>query len=353
MIPTVMSDVLHLTPCHCKGGAHTLELDLHITNRCNLKCKHCIYDSNNLLMEDMTLSKIESLTDDFKKLGVSEIHLTGGEPLLNHQIFEIVKYLSEKQFTVRMQSNGMLVTEQNVRKLKDCGLKSILISIDGLEGNHNWLRENKNSYKQAISAIKHCKNVGLYCRANTVLHKKNVEDIFGILKETMRLGVDQHSFFYLTPGGRGKDLKDYVLTLEEWKNATENIISSCEKLNCRNKVKFQHLIVGKEDINECRILDRDNCLLLSDGNVYPCVFFVNSNYSLGNIKNESLCNIWSSEKNWNIYKFKPVNKDCACTQCKGGCRGLSYLLNKDPNSCDPRCQYKMNLLPGCIRKYVN
>lgn len=83
-----------------------------------------------------------------------------------------------------------------------------------------------------------------------------------------------------------------------------------------------------------------NCLLLSDGNVYPCVVFVNSNYSLGNIKNESLCNIWSSEKNWNIYKFKSVNKDCGCTQCNGGCRGLSYLLNKDPNFCDPRVSIK-------------
>lgn len=329
-----------------------MELDLHVTNKCNLKCRHCIYDSNGYEMDDLSCAAVENIIPDLKKLGVKEVHLTGGEPLANPELFDIIKLLSEKNFVVRMQSNGMLITESNVKRLKKAGLKSILISIDGLEKNHNWLRDNPNSYKKSIEAIKICKNFELYCRANTVLHKKNLDDIFGILQVTMDLGVDQHSFFYLTPGGRGKNLKEYTLTLKEWNDAENAILRACDILNCKHKVKFQNLIVNNDEINECRILDRDNCLLLSDGNVYPCVFFVNSPYSLGNIKKDSLLNIWNNDANWQKYRVIS-NKNCGSKKCDGGCKGLSFLINGNMTSCDPRCQHNVNLIPGCIRKYVS
>jgi radical SAM protein with 4Fe4S-binding SPASM domain len=303
-------------------------------------------------MDDMSCDTVKKIIPDLRKLGVDEVHLTGGEPLVNSELFNIIELLSKENFVVRMQSNGMLATEINVKKLKGVGLKSILISVDGLEENHNWLRNNPNSYKKAIEAIKNCKKVGLYCRANTVLHKKNLNDIFGTLKTTMDLSADQHSFFYLTPGGRGKDLKNHTLTLKEWQNAEKTIMVACDILNCKRKVKFQSLIVNSEEINECRILDRDNCLLLSDGNVYPCVFFANSQYSLGNIKNDSLLNIWNSDDNWQKYRTSS-NKSCSSSKCDGGCKGLSFLLNGSMSLCDPRCQHKINLIPGCIRKYVS
>lgn len=302
-------------------------------------------------MGHMSYNMVKNLIPDLHRLKVEEIHLTGGEPLLNPEVFDIIKLLSDENFTVRMQSNGILVTNGSVKKLIAAGLQSILISLDGLEKNHNWLRNSSVSYRKSIEAIKICKQEGLFCRANTVLHKRNLNDIMGILKVTMSLKVEQHSFFYLTPGGRGRNLIKYVLSLKEWNDIENAILAACDKLKCKHKVKFQNLIVHNQEINKCRIWDRDNCLLMSNGDVYPCVFFVNSSYNLGNIEKYSLFDIWEGTENWKKYNTI-FPKSCNSDNCNGGCKGFAFLLNKNITSCDPRCQRDINLIPGCIRQYV-
>lgn len=314
---------------------------------------HCIYESNEIEMEDMTPKMLKKLIPDFHQLGITEVHLTGGEPLLNPWIAEIIEILSLNGLEVRLQTNGIKINESTIDSLMSKGLKSILISLDGLESNHNFLRNNENSYNAAIHAIKVCVKSGIYTRVNTVLHKKNINDIEGLLKVTKDLGVDQHSFFYLTPGGRGKNIKNLMLSLREWNDIEAKIKSIGKQMGCFDKIKFQNLIIDiKHEVNKCRISARDNCLILADGNVYPCVFFINSPYKLGNIREKSLYDIWNNEDVWNNYNLVR-NKRCQNSNCEGGCKGLTYLITGSFQGCDPRCQYKEDLVPGCIRRYVN
>ena len=100
-----------------------MEVDLHVTNRCNLKCKHCVYTSGEWSMPDMTLDSVQKLIPSFKKLGVEEVHITGGEPLVNKQFFEIAKCLHENGFSTRVQTNGILITPQIAKKLKESGIE--------------------------------------------------------------------------------------------------------------------------------------------------------------------------------------------------------------------------------------
>ena len=89
-----------------------MEVDLHVTNRCNLKCKHCVYTSGEWEMPDMTLDTVKNLIPSFKKLGVKEVHITGGEPLVNREFFDIAKCLHENGFGTRVQTNGILITPE-------------------------------------------------------------------------------------------------------------------------------------------------------------------------------------------------------------------------------------------------
>lgn len=328
-----------------------MELDLHVTNRCNLLCKHCIYEANDRVMDDIDIGFIEKILPDIKQMEVKEVHLTGGEPLVNPHIFDVIELLKKRGFIVRLQTNGSLMTTSTIDVLKKLQIDSVMISVDGLEDTHNFLRSNASSFEAAINAITLCSEAGIYTRANTVLHKKNIVDVIELIVLLNKLGVNQHSFFYLSPGGRGIALKDIMLSLQEWKEVVNVINQTAIKNGCLEKIKVQNLLVDADkDFNECRINAKDNCLILSNGDVYPCVFFINSEYCLGNIFETELLYIWNDDVLWKKYN-QAVHQYCN-NNCMGGCMGMTYLLKGEIHGCDPRCNKEKKLIPGCIRRYV-
>lgn len=328
-----------------------MELDLHVTNNCNLLCRHCIYESNEKIMPDISIHTVKEIIPSIIALGIDEVHLTGGEPLLHPHIFELIDIINDAGLAVRFQTNGYAVDEDIAKKLLNHNVKSVLVSIDGTEFIHNRFRGNPNSYRFAVNAIEIFIKLGIQVRVNSVLHKNNVSCIKPLLELSRSLNVEQHSFFYLSPGGRGGNIQNWILSLDEWNAAVKKIRETSKALEIENKVKYQHLIADLQSgYNECRLFERDNCLIMSNGDVYPCVFFVNSEFSLGNINNENLYEIWSNDEKWESYKTKRVKK-CNNPKCKGGCIGLTYLLNGNISDCDPRCEVKKGLIPGCIRSY--
>lgn len=331
-----------------------MEVDLHVTNRCNLKCKHCVYTSGEWDMPDMTLETVKKIIPALKKLGVEEVHITGGEPLVNKEFFEIARCLHENGFETRVQTNGILITPDIAKRLKECGIEYVLISIDGLEKTHNSFRNNDKSFDYAIKAVKICLEAGLYTRVNTVINKSNVQDLPELIKYINNLKPDQHSFFYLTPVGRGKNIKNLMLSLEEWKEVEKIVEKSGRENKCIEKIRLQNVIKNNEDDKKCR---DDNCLILANGDVYHCVFFIYSPYKLGNIYNEDLYEIWTK----NIDKVleetsneKILSKQCNKQKqnCQCNCSGLAYNLTGSVKACDPRCNPEKNLIPSCIRTYI-
>lgn len=332
-----------------------MEIDLHITNRCNLKCKHCVYTSGEWDMPDMTFETVKKLVPSFKKMGVKEVHITGGEPLVNKDFFKIAKHLKEQGFGTRVQTNGILITKEIAIKLKESGIEYVLISIDGLEKAHNSFRNNEKSYEKAINAVKICTEAGIYTRVNTVINRSNVQDLPQLIKEINKLKPNQHSFFYLTPIGRGKNIKELVLTLEEWKDVEKIVRKAGIENNCIDNIKLQNVIKNKKENLTCR---NDNCLILANGDVYHCVFFIYSPYKLGNIFEENLEELW----NKNIDRIldittnkRRLNKNCNKTSevCKCNCSGLAYAFTGRVDACDPRCKPDKELVPSCIRTYIN
>lgn len=335
-----------------KDGDIKLEVDLHITNRCNLKCEHCVYDSGVWNMPDMSLETVKKLSDGFKKMNVKEVHITGGEPLLNEEVFDIIEYLHKSGYLVRIQSNGHLINETTAKKLKDSGADHVLISIDGLHDTHNKFRGNSNSFVEACKAVKICLNEGIFTRVNTVVSKLNVNQLEALMEQIINLGVDQYSFFYLTPMGRGKNLKQYTLSLEEWKEVQDNILSYANNFGCSDKIRIQDVFhEGDMNYKELEICRDDNCLILANGDVHHCVFFVDTPYVLGNIYNEDIFNIWNKLPELLSRINLSRKKSCNMFKCGGGCPGMSLCFGGDVSSCDPRCNPKKNLISSCIRRY--
>lgn len=334
-----------------------MEADLHITNRCNLKCKHCVYDSGSLNMPDMALDTVKTLANGFKKMGINEIHITGGEPLLNKDFFVIASYLRSKGFRVRMQTNGMVVTNDIAKKVKETGIEYVLISIDGTKDFHNSFRKSKLSFDKAVKAVEIFKSAGVPVGVTTVLCKDNVSEIEKTIELVNSLHADQHSFFYLTPNGRGKNIKENILSLEEWKNVKSVIENTLKKLNCKHKIRIQDVYkesqkqYGKNQVNKFSTCRNDNCLVLSNGDVYHCVLFVHTQYSLGNIYKQDIFDIWQNYKS-TIEKIKSKNKILKIySEYEGGCLGLINQLTDKDELCK-KCNVSQGLVSNCIRKYI-
>ncbi len=331
-----------------------MEVDLHVTNHCNLRCKHCVYTSGEWVMPDMTLQNVERLIPSFKKLGVEEVHITGGEPLVNKEFFEIAKCLHENGFGTRVQTNGILITPEIAQRLKEVGIEYVLISIDGLEKSHNSFRNNENSFKYAVNAVKICLEAGLYTRVNTVINKSNVQDLPELITYINELEPNQHSFFYLTPVGRGKNIKNLMLSLEEWKNIQNVIEKAARECNCISKIRLQNVLKNDENEEGCR---EDNCLILANGDVFHCVFFMYSPYKLGNIYKDDLYDIWTKNIKGIIKETSKTNKlykECHKEKqvCQCNCTGIAYNMTGNIMNCDPRCNPTKKIIHGCIRTYI-
>lgn len=300
----------------------------------------------------MTLEIVEGLISSLKGMGVDEIHLTGGEPLLNRDVYKIIALLRREGFRVRIQSNGMFLNEDIALKLKEADLNQVLISVDGLRTSHNIFRKDERSFDRAIAAVRTCLRHQIFTRVNTVLYQDNLQDVEGLLDLTSQIEVDQHSFFYLAPIGRGKNLKDKILSLPQWKGIYENILSYARKINFLHKIKAQDVYHGDDVITEgydiCR---KDNCLIMANGDVYSCVFFVGSQYKMGNIYERNLLDIWKDPWIWDTLSA-PRKKRCASKFCGAGCPGMSYLVTGSIDTCDPRCRPEQNLISSCIRQYI-
>ena len=133
-------------------------LFLEITPFCNEHCLHCGSRCGDIDVKDMlTVEEIkDTLIQVRKDFDISKMRLciTGGEPLLRPNFFEIMEFANNIGFAWGMTSNGTLITREIARQLKKAGLRTVSISVDGLKENHEWFRQSPGSYEKTLEGIK-------------------------------------------------------------------------------------------------------------------------------------------------------------------------------------------------------
>lgn len=197
-------------------------LFLEITPFCNEHCLHCGSRCGDIDVSGM-LSKEEifKLLDDFKRdfnVKKTRFCVTGGEPLLRPEFFEIMEYANKLGIGWGMTSNGTLITKEVARKLKDTGLRTVSISVDGLKNNHEWFRQSPGSYEKTIEGIKNLLEVGIsHVQITTVVYHKNINELPKMYKEFKKIGVKSWRVINIEPIGRAKENTDLMLSVDEYK----------------------------------------------------------------------------------------------------------------------------------------
>ena len=208
---------------------HSLrQLFWECTLRCNLSCRHCGSDCKQIsAVKDMpkedfarVLDSVAAATDPHKVM----INITGGEPLCRPDLEECGKMIYEKEFPWGMVTNGLALTPQRYRRLLQCGLRAMTISLDGIGESHDWMRGRNGSFEKAAAAIKMVIDSGeIAFDVVTCVNKRNFGQLNELKEYLIGLGLKEWRLFTVFPAGRAAQDPELQLSPEEFRGLMEFI----------------------------------------------------------------------------------------------------------------------------------
>ncbi|MEM0488099.1 MAG: radical SAM protein [Candidatus Bathyarchaeia archaeon] len=313
----------------------------NVTLKCNLKCPHCyINAAERELPDELSTEEAKLLINQIAEVSRPLLILSGGEPLLREDIFELIQYGTERGLRMAMGSNGMLIDDEVARKLKKVGIKTVSISLDSsIPEQHDEFRGVKGSWERAIRAIKALRNNDILVQVNTTVTKQNYDEINDIMTLAEQLGVENFHLFFLVPTGRGVKINDISPVMYE--NMIRGILANItrHKLNVKPTCAPQFMRIVKQtsvSIKHIQAMMRGciaglyYCRIYPTGEVTPCPYLP---IKLGNIRERSFKDIWfNSEILKNLRDFKKLRGKCGVCDYRdvcGGCRARAYSLTSD------------------------
>jgi len=349
---------------------HTLRMVAwEVTRSCNLACVHCRASSvHGPYAGELTTAEGLKLLDDIAAFSKPVIILTGGEPLLRADIYEVAAYGNNKGLRMVLATNGTLVTEVIAGKMIEAGIQRVSISIDGMDSqSHDSFRNVPGAFTGALAGIEAMKKAGLEFQINTTITKANLHQLEDIMDLAIRLGATAHHIFLLVPTGRGKEMAEQAISPADYEKTLNWFYEkslSCPiqlKATCaphyyriyhqRKKERgFRGKGQGATEKGTGSPLHAMTrgclggisfCFISHMGQVQPCGYL---ELDCGQLKEKGFEDIWNNSpifkdlRNLNHYKGK-------CGRCEfikvcGGCRARAYEITGDYLAEEPFCIYE-------------
>lgn len=291
-----------------------LDLELIITYRCNARCRHCLVGGYRYSKQsDMPLKVIKKIAREVHEFNVFTIALTGGEPTVREDFFEVLDILKSAQ-AITLVTNGLLLTREFVKRLDKYPIRWYALSLEGASAQtHDFIR-GRGSFIKVLMAIENIKSLSAApVSVKVACGKHNYHELEKIVKLCIDLGVAMVEFARLSPWGWGKALAELCFSGEEILQFNRTIIELREEY--KDKISIYGVVSGG-----CGILS--SLAIQPNGNVLPCRIFelapTNEVVILGNIKETGLGEIWNSLKARRIreYAANLESMSVNCRRCK-------------------------------------
>lgn len=182
----------------------------NLVRRCNLTCKHCYSISADTDFKgELSTAEVFTVMDDLKSFRVPVLILSGGEPLLRPDIFDIAKRAKAKGFYVALSSNGTLINEANIGQIAECEFDYVGVSLDGIGATHDHFRRLDGAFDASMKGIRLCRDLDLKIGVRYTMTQDNAADLPALLQLVADEGIDRFYFSHLNYAGRGnKNRKD-------------------------------------------------------------------------------------------------------------------------------------------------
>jgi radical SAM protein with 4Fe4S-binding SPASM domain len=315
-----------------------LVISWNVTRKCNLKCSHCYINATpNELECELTTEEGKRLMDQIAEVSRPLLILSGGEPLLREDVYDLIRYGTGKGFRMGLGSNGSLIDLKIARRLKESGIKTVSISIDShIPEQHDEFRGVPGSWKKAIEAIEALRDNDVLVQVNTTLTQQNYTQIDKIMSLVEQIEVENFHLFFLVPTGRGAKMADISPAMYEEMIKDTFRKTLGHRLNVRPSCAPQFMRIAKDMGLDMRQWIR-GCIagtyytrVYPNGDITPCPYLP---IKLGNIRESSFKDIWFGSSFFRALRDSSSLKgkcgDCEYKAICGGCRARAYGLSSD------------------------
>ena len=335
-----------------------------ITRRCNLRCVHCRSSSEMEINghPDFSTREAYRVLDDISGYARPVVVLSGGEPLLRKDVFDIARYGSDKGLRMCLATNGTLVTGDVCKKIKASGIGIVSMSLDGASAEiHDEFRNEEGAFLGTLNAARLFRENGIEFIINSSFTTRNQEDIPKVYKLAKGLGATAWYMFMIVPAGRGEDIMSELISKEDYEKILDwhfHMEKDEHDLLVRPTcAPHYYRVVLQKSKKEGASFERRTlkfstggskgclagqliCLIDVDGNVLPCSYFPKA---AGNIREQSFKDIWETSELFkdmrDFSKYKGKCGSCEYINVCGGCRARAYAVCGDYLAEEPFCSY--------------
>lgn len=331
------------------------------TRNCNLSCVHCRASATRGPYEgELDTAEGLRLLDQIAEAGRVIVILTGGEPLLRKDIFDLARYGTRLGLRMVMAPNGTLITESIARRLAEAGIQRLSISLDGASAEtHDEFRQVPGAFDGALRGIEHLQRAGIPFQINTTVTQLNLDQIPKIQQLAVALGAVAHHIFLLVPTGRGKYIVDQAITAEEYERTLDwfydqrgrtplELKATCaphyyrilRQRSAKDGAPVSFQTHGLDAVTRGCLGGIGFCFVSHTGDVQPCGFLATP---CGNVRRASFAHIWSHAEVFTALRdYDRLKGKCGRCEFKrvcGGCRARAFEATGDYLAEEPLCSH--------------
>ncbi len=333
-----------------------------ITRNCNLACVHCrAAATSGPYAGELDTAACLRLLEQIASVDQAIVILTGGEPLLRPDIFEVARHGTDLGLRMVMAPNGTLIDAAKARQMVAAGIRRISVSLDGASAEqHDRFRGVPGAFEGALRGIALVREAGLEFQINTTITRANLNQIPAIQDLALRLGAVAHHIFLLVPTGRGKYIADQGISAEEYERTLNwfydqrgktplQLKATCAPhyyriLRQRARADGQPVSFeshGLDAVTRGCLGGTGFCFISHRGGVQPCGFL---HVACGDVTQTSFVDIWRhAEVFLALRDHRRLGGKCgACAYNRvcGGCRARAYEATGDYLAEEPLCTYQ-------------
>ena len=351
---------------------HSLKwVAIELTGRCNLNCIHCRSSESAAAEETETPAEMETdrvigLLEELARLSSPVVVLSGGEPLLREDVFEIAARGTQMGLRMCLATNGVLVTPESADRMRESGIRMVSLSLDGpTQAVHDDFRRQDGAFDAAVNAARIIKEKDVDFLVNSSFTRRNLEHIEATFNLAASLGATAWYMFIVVPTGRGKELHEELISgddyegILQWHYEMEHkgppilVRPTCapqyfrivaEHVHSGDGFKRRSLKFATGRSKGC-LCGQSIALIDRRGNLQPCSYLP---LSAGNVLETPVKEIW--EESELLLELRDTRSHVECGTCEyrevcGGCRARAYFTSGSHLDKDPVCGYQ----PGNLR----
>jgi len=340
----------------------------NLIRRCNLTCKHCYsISADKDFPGELSTDEVYTVMDDLKAFGVPVLILSGGEPLLREDIFDISRRAKAMGFFVGLSTNGTLIDESNIGAIAGVGYDYVGISIDGIRETHDRFRRKAGAFDESMHGIQLCHEEGIKVGMRFTLTIDNAHELPELLALMDQQQIDKFYLSHLNYAGRGNKNRQDDVVHQLTREAMDLLFDTC--WSHIQQGRYSEFVTGNNDADGVYLLQwieknhpqqlqhmrarlaqwggNSSGVNISNidnlGEVHPDTFWWD--YPLGNVKQRPFSEIWQDRSDPLMDGLKshprPLQGRCGkCSYldvCGGNTRVRAYQLTGNFWAEDPAC----------------